>query len=1153
MIRKISVFITCLILGLLGNILNFEMFFGVNQIFGSIFVLIAVWYFGPGIGVISAILVHSYTIYLWGHPYAFIAFVLEAFTVGMLLRMKIKNIFIADIIYWTLIGIWLVPLFYGHIMELPETQVILIMLKHPANGLLNALVSTLLVLAIIKYRINPDKIKETISLRNLLFTIMMTMVSFSLFFSAHMMSNKTFERFNNDAIKSVEDIGNNMRSEINEFINMYNTETLKLTYFHFNKKSNIDIADSSDIESIWMINKDTVTNIAKKEIIYHLPVDDKIMCDVIPKMWIEQDYIYSSQMDQKSCLISVIKKSTLQNYLANHSIHKEIAVHVLDKKDRLILSSINDKSQPFHGIKTKINDNTFHVLPNEAMPKMLKWKKSHFVYLIDNLPGFPYKIIIQEKLSSSVDALQRIYIYAFIIMLSIIAIVVVISYFSSRSLLSSLESLSLATLNLPHKIEQNESLSLPTSSIKEIMSFSNNFSILSNTLQNIIKDSEQRYNKLFENSKDAMLVINLPNLKVIDSNKKAQGLLSDLLMQSDTIYFKELFFKCLKSDINYYRENTKETYWLLVNGGSRLPVHLDKQYINYKNQEIVLVGIHDVTAEIKFKEQMQLISKVFETTSEGIMITDEKANIIMVNSGFTSITGYKSEEVIGQNPNVLHSDWQEKDFYKKMWSIIKKEGKWEGELWNRRKNGELFAEWISIYKVLDEDGNLSNYIGVFSDVTEKMEAQKKINQLAYYDVLTGLPNRQLFQDRITHAITMSERNNTKTALMFIDLDNFKTINDTMGHQTGDLFLKELSERLSSIIRESDTLARISGDEFTVIIEGIKDKEQVVSISKAIQNQINKPIKLGVNEIQTSASIGVSFYPDDAINTEQLMSYADTAMYRAKENGKKSIEFFTAKMNEEAMQQLQIENGLKQALAKDKLQLFYQPQVTQEGAKIIGVEALIRWNDPEKGFISPELFIPIAERTGLMGEIEAWVIKTATKQQRMWQEKDINITMSINISNYEFRKPQFVKHIIEAIQCEGLDCKSFDLELTERVVMDTTESFQKIAELKKAGFIISLDDFGTGQSSLSYIKRFNIDKLKIDKSFVDDIPDDAQSCDIVQAIISLAKAMKMETVAEGIEDKRQIKFLKELGCGYFQGYYYSKPLPVEELEARYFNN
>ncbi len=1137
-------------LGILGNVANIEMFFGVNQIFGSIFALLAAYRFGPWWGGLAAMIIHSYTIYLWGHPYAFISFVLEALIVGFLLRWRIKNIFLADLIYWLCLGVWLVPLFYGHIMGLPETQVSLIMLKQPANGLLNALLASLLFISYIYWQ----KVEtHWVSLQTVLFILLMTMVSFSLYLVANLTSRYIFERFQNIATTSLENYGQYIEKELHTYLKTHLEQLEQFASKIENNSATINqplfkLSIDNNLDNIWLYQTDKAQLLFSQ---HHFFVETPkpLSCTETAIFWKQANTLYFSKKINDQCYIASSQLVHLQKFLAHHSISAEHSIYITDKQE-VVTSSFIDASSPPSGTATPVRAEIAHLLPNKKLPKMKLWKSSYYCYQFSPQTNLNWQITVYSSLSNSIDKLQQIYIFTFQMMLALILLFSPISYYVARRLTYTMKKLGQVTEDLPQKLQAHQEIKWPQSHIVEIMTLSQNFSTVTTKLESIFRDSEARFQSLFLNTQDAILVLDYPELQISNYNPNALKLLGNKLKQNPQPDVKDFFENLPDKIFQYQYQLNDQTFWLKQKAHASVPVRIDKQYLSYQGKTVILLNLQDISAEQQYQEQLRLISVVFETTAEGIMITDPYKKILMVNRGFSAITGYSSEEVVGETPHKLHSGWQNKSFYTNMWVKIKQQGQWQGEVWNRRKNGEIYAEWLSLYEVRDAQQQISNYIGVFNDITEKKQAQDKINQLAYYDTLTGLPNRQLFQDRFQHALEVSVRQDNIVALMFIDLDNFKSINDTLGHQAGDLLLKTVGKRMQNQIRSSDTLARIGGDEFTIILENIQNKNEVSHIAISMMDAVSQPVFDQETEMHTSCSIGICFYPDDASSVSEMMQYADTAMYRAKEEGKNSFQFYTTSMNTEVQKQMEIERHLRQALTKQHLSLLYQPQVAIDSGTIVGVEALLRWHDPVLGQVSPDIFIPIAERSGLMGDIEQWVLRTGAKQQVAWRKQGIKIEMSLNISNHQFRKSDFVEQTLAIFQQEGADCHLFDLELTERIVMDTEESQDKIAALKQAGFRLSLDDFGTGQSSLSYLKRFNIDKLKIDKSFVDDLPGDEQSCDIARAITSLAQAMNMETVAEGVETAKQLHFLQQLGCVNYQGYFFSKALSAEDLQKRW---
>lgn len=530
------------------------------------------------------------------------------------------------------------------------------------------------------------------------------------------------------------------------------------------------------------------------------------------------------------------------------------------------------------------------------------------------------------------------------------------------------------------------------------------------------------------------------------------------------------------------------------------------------------------------------------------MITDKRGVIVSVNPSFTTLTGYTRVEVIGETPSILNSGRQNTDFYINMWSSIHEKGFWKGEIWNKKKSGEVYPEWLSISTIYDKNQETINYVGVFSDITERKESEEYLKYLANYDTLTDLPNRVLFKARLEVAIENAKRYDKKVAILFLDLDRFKGINDTLGHNVGDYVLKQVAERLSQNVRKSDTVARLGGDEFTIILPEIKKEDVAISVVNKIFKALTYPFFYKEQELFITTSIGITFYPDDAISIENLLINADSAMYKAKEQGNR-FALYTPEINDKLSRDRIIEQGLHKALDRAELTIYYQPQIDLKTKKIIGLEALLRWIHPELGYVSPAEFIPVAEQTGLIVPIGEWVIKEACRKNKDWQEKGYpSITLAVNLSARQFMDSNLVPTIIRILKETKLDPKYLDLEITESIsIYNINKIIQILTELKAIGVNVSIDDFGTGHSSLSYLKSFPITHLKIDKSFVDDIVSDKSNLVIIKAIIEMAHGLDLKVIAEGVESKEQLLYLEKLNCNAAQGYIFSRPLPTLEIE------
>jgi len=550
------------------------------------------------------------------------------------------------------------------------------------------------------------------------------------------------------------------------------------------------------------------------------------------------------------------------------------------------------------------------------------------------------------------------------------------------------------------------------------------------------------------------------------------------------------------------------------------------------------------------EESMRLAASVYETSSEAILITDANNRIIAINPAFTKITGYLEEDVIGRNTNILKSGKHDQAFYQTMWNAINSTGKWQGEIWDRRKNGEIYPKWLSISTVFNKNGSVQRYIALFTDISVKKQSEELIWQQANFDPLTGLPNRSMFQDRYYQEIKKSHRTGLPLALLFIDLDHFKEINDTLGHSMGDILLQETSQRLTACVRESDTVARFGGDEFTVILGELDDPGTIARTSQDILQKLSEPFHLDHEIIYISASIGIAMYPDDATNIEDLLSNADQAMYQAKDAGRNRFCFFTQTMQKAAQARMWIANELRDALGKRQFWVAYQPIVELATGNIHKAEALIRWQHPSRGLISPAEFIPIAESTGLIVDIGEWIFREAANQVKHWREMGHpNLQISVNKSPVQFYRSDIGRSSwIDYTQSIGLPIQSIVIEITEGLLLDaSTTVTDRLLEFRNAGIQVSLDDFGTGYSSLSYLKKFDIDYLKIDQSFVKNLTPDSNDMALCEAIIVMAHKLGIKVIAEGIETAEQKNLLTVAGCDYGQGYLWSKPVPSREFE------
>ncbi|MCW8890481.1 MAG: EAL domain-containing protein [Sedimenticola sp.] len=574
----------------------------------------------------------------------------------------------------------------------------------------------------------------------------------------------------------------------------------------------------------------------------------------------------------------------------------------------------------------------------------------------------------------------------------------------------------------------------------------------------------------------------------------------------------------------------------------------------------VVAAVNDVTEQVETRSELdrshqeikkqlkrlQLAGTVFDATSEGVLIADAEANILDVNRAFSDILGFGRDEVLGEKPNLWKSGRHDRAFYQTMWSSLIHTGMWCGEIWNRRKDGTIFPEWLTINAVKNKAGKLTNYVAVFADISHIKQSEKQLDFLAHHDPLTELPNRLLFNARLQHAINHAARHGGQMALLFMDLDRFKNINDSHGHTVGDSLLKEVGSRLIHSVRADDTVARTGGDEFTILLEGIESTHDVVNIAEKILCAFKAEFEFGEHQLYITPSIGISVYPQDGFTSEELMRNADAAMYKAKDAGRCGYAFYTQELTSVAFERVLLESSIRHGLDRQEFVLYYQPQINMQSGKIHGAEVLVRWQHPDMGLLGPMKFIPAAEELGLIVPLGEWILRTAMMRAKNWCDRGYHCeVLSINASAVELQQPDYADKVIALINETGYDPAYLELEVTEGLFLGEFElAAQSLRRLRDYGVSIAIDDFGTGYSSLSYLKRLPIDRLKIDRSFVQDIPEDENDIAITRAVISLAKSLQLAVTAEGVETEIQRDFLLTEGCHIAQGYLFARPMPEE---------
>ena len=574
-------------------------------------------------------------------------------------------------------------------------------------------------------------------------------------------------------------------------------------------------------------------------------------------------------------------------------------------------------------------------------------------------------------------------------------------------------------------------------------------------------------------------------------------------------------------------------------------VHADFVFVP---PDMVMLHLTDADTVRRATQQARIAEFVVESAIEGIVLTDASGNIERVNPAFTTITGFTADEAVGKNPRILKSDRHDEKFYEEMWHTLITTGRWEGEIWNRRKNGETYPERMVIAAIRDQNGLLRHYVSVFTDISDVKSRDERIAHQAMHDALTDLPNRNLLTDRIRYALSRLQHNSTQTLpLLFIDIDHFKYINDAHGHIVGDYLITSIARRLEELLPEGAVLSRVGGDDFIILLPPARSTTEIMSFVVSVSAAFRESFSVGKEEFFLTPSIGVSVAPGDGADEISLIKNAELAMYHAKKSGRNTWQFYSSEMNREATRRIELQGLLRKALDDGQYELWFQPVVDSLTNEVVSAEALVRWRDPARGIISPGEFIPVLEENGQIVPLGAWILEQSLLAAAQWQSSLPGVALSVNLAARQFSEPDFIVSVFRTLNKSGLDPALVALEITENTIMsDRSRVSGFMEQIKKMGLRISIDDFGTGYSSLAYLKRFDADYLKIDRSFVIDLPHDRDSSAIAEAVIALARSLGLTTIAEGVENEEQMRFLRERGCTRIQGYLYSKPLPLPEF-------
>ena len=673
-----------------------------------------------------------------------------------------------------------------------------------------------------------------------------------------------------------------------------------------------------------------------------------------------------------------------------------------------------------------------------------------------------------------------------------------------------------------------------------------------------LRQSEARFRAVFANAGLGVAVIDAEG-RIVEVNRAFTAILGfgenevkgkatgDLLHPEDLVANQALFAEMAEGGSDSYQTQTR----FFAKDGRIVWAKLTATAVRDEESGRLVFAVavvEDITERKRLEDQMRLAATVFENTGEGLFITDARRKIVHVNRAFTDITGYADAEVLGRNPRVLSSGRHGADFYARMWAALGENGRWQGEIWDRRKSGEMFVGWQNIAAVRDAEGQISHYVAVISDITSRKEVEERLSYAANHDPLTGLPNRSLFHERLSRALARAQRNHGMVALLFIDLDRFKQVNDTLGHLVGDLLLQQVAERVSGTIRQGDTVARLAGDEFTVILEEIQDPRDVAVVAHKIVRLLAEPFDLAGQSSSISSSVGVALYPTDAGDAQTLIKLADASMYRAKQGGRNACQFHSEAVNAQAFERLVLEDALRGALERAEFLLHFQPVFSVDSGKVAAVEALLRWRHPQVGLVMPTQFIGLAEETGLVQAIGQWVLGSACAQVKAWHDAGFGeIDLGVNLSAAQLRQDGFVEVVAGALESSGLRPERLVLEIPEGGVLDRgADVAEAIARLSALGVRLAIDEFGAGFSSFTFLRRLPANVLKVAQSFVRNIGGAADDDEIIGAIVAVARGLHMTVVAPGIETEAQFRRLVNDGCDRVQGFLFARPMSAEAM-------
>ncbi|MEK9803034.1 MAG: EAL domain-containing protein [Curvibacter sp.] len=1208
------VYLALICAGLAGNYLKYPIFLNVEFLFGSIFSMLALQLFGTARGILAALLISSITWWIWRHPYAIVIMTAEIGIAALLMQRLRISLVLAVSAYWLLIGMPLVYLFYHRVMQLSFDIALVTMTKQAVNGITNALLARLLYQGYSLYSRQALVTLREVLHNAFVLSVLAPMLFLLAYDSSNELKNaQETARLNLGhesqrlgaqldiwvhnrvtAVTALADIAvrvppAQMQSRLDQArasdpnflrLGLLDARARTLAYspaIDAAGKSTIglDFSDRPFLPQLQQSLRPLLSEVVPGRV---GPAPVPVVLILAP---------VSLEGHYRGAVTGVLNLTQLVEILSTDASLKGAYYTLIDKNGNVILSNRPDQTaaRPYvrgPGELTPLDNKVSQWMPELPHTRHLydRWRQS--TYVSDTPVGdlAEWRLLLEQPIAPMQRMLSESAVQRLTMVLAMLLLAALVAELFSRRIAATIEALREITLDLPSKLAGGSSVVWPRSSVIETNTLVANLQAMADSLTTEFQRT-QRLNESLEDRIEertrALDKLNRDFAALLDNTTEVlffKDARMRLLFCSQTMArsvgrdsWRELIGKStaeifeaqeariidaedtrimatgrpLLDQTRQRRNGQGELRWIST---SKWPI-LDSQ-----GQVVGLFGIHrDITQSKQAQDELLIAATAFES-QEGIFVTDAHRIILKINRAFTEITGYTAADAVGVQPDLLLSNRHDEVFMRELWRAVAQSGSWHGELWVRRKDGEIHPQWLAITPVRNPDGAVVNYVGTLVDITERKAAEDEIRNLAFYDPLTQLPNRRLMLDRLQQAVAARARSGVDGALIFIDLDHFKNVNDARGHAIGDQLLQKVAQRLQALFRADDTVARLGGDEFVILIPELAPEtgdsaRLAMRIAEKVREELRRSIEIEGRSYRCSASIGVTLIDKAGQTSSDLLREADTAMYRAKEAGRNQVAFYEAAMQAVVEKRIATEEALSHALEREELRMVLQPQFDRHG-QATGAELLMRWHHPQLGEVSPAEFIPLAEEMGLIVELGEWALRQACRTVVQLQAQGRTTPLSVNVSPRQFRQSDFVQRVTAILAQSQAPARAIILEVTEGMLIEDVDgAIARMQELTALGIRFSIDDFGTGYSSLNYLKRMPLYELKIDKTFMDGTPDDPNDTAIVKLIFSVAASLGLKVVAEGVETRAQSDFLIQHGCDAMQGYFLARPMPIDD--------